>query len=200
MTKAANLGGEIRHREIVNAEAAAAEPSAAPPSVSPSGTTAEAPAGKPLGRRVGTFVLMGGWVWPTCETLHFIGLSLLFGVTALVDLRILGLMKGLAFPAVHRLMPWGILGFGINVITGMLFFVGEPGAVHRQPRLHLEDRFDPAGGNQRVTYFTVFEEAWAVRAGDDAPFTAKAVAASALLLVLGVLYCGRMLPFLGNSF
>ena len=51
-----------------------------------------------------------------------------------------------------------------------------------------------------VLYFTVFDEAWVVDAGEDAPFTAKAVAATALFLVVGVLYCGRMLPFLGNAF
>lgn len=191
VTKASNLGGEIRHLEIVSAQAGAAQPA--------SGAPAEAPDGKPLGRRVGTFVLMGGWVWPTCETLHFIGLSLLFGVTALVDLRILGLMKGLPFPAVHRLMPWGILGFGINVITGMLFFVGEP-QQYTGNRVFIWKIALILLAGINVIYFTVFEEAWAVAAGDDAPFTAKAVAASALFLVLGVLYCGRMLPFLGNSF
>ena len=51
-----------------------------------------------------------------------------------------------------------------------------------------------------VLYFTIFEEPWAVGPEDDAPFTAKAVAASALILVVGVLYCGRMLPFIGNAF
>jgi uncharacterized membrane protein len=179
VVKAANLGGEIRHPEIRDAQAAAA--------------------GTPLAREVGTFVLMERWVWPTCETLHFIGLSLLFGVAALIDLRILGMMKGLPFPALHRLLPWGILGFGINAITGMLFFVGEPqqytGNAAFQWKIIL---MMLAGIN--VLYFTVFDEAWAVGAGDDAPFTAKAVAASALVLVLGVLYCGRMLPFLGNAF
>jgi hypothetical protein len=30
--------------------------------------------------------------------------------------------------------------------------------------------------------------------------TAKVVAATAFVLVIGVIYCGRMLPFLGNSF
>ncbi len=51
-----------------------------------------------------------------------------------------------------------------------------------------------------VLYFTVLDEPWVLEAGDDAPLTAKAVAVSALILVLGVLYCGRMLPFLGNAF
>ena len=36
--------------------------------------------------------------------------------------------------------------------------------------------------------------------GDDAPLRAKVVAASAIFLWLGVLFCGHMLPFIGNAF
>ena len=72
------------------------------------------------------FVTGTKWMWPTCETLHFIGLSLLMGVVLLVDLRMLGFMKSVSFPVLHRLLPWGILGFGINVLTGLLFFIGQP--------------------------------------------------------------------------
>jgi hypothetical protein len=34
----------------------------------------------------------------------------------------------------------------------------------------------------------------------DAPFAAKLIAASSLFLWLGVIYWGRMLPFLGSAF
>jgi len=47
-------------------------------------------------------------------------------VVLAVDLRMLGFMKSVSFATLHRLLPWGILGFGINVLTGMLFFVGAP--------------------------------------------------------------------------
>ena len=49
-------------------------------------------------------------------------------------------------------------------------------------------------------YFTIFDEPWTIGKDEDAPFTAKLVAATALILVVGVLYCGRMLPFIGNAF
>jgi hypothetical protein len=180
MARAANIGGEIRHPEIRSGPETASTEVA-------------------LGRQVGAFVTRVQWVWPTCETLHFVGLSLLFGVAALVDLRMLGMMKSLPFHALHRLLPWGILGFGINLITGMLFFVGAPGQYTQNSVFTWKLVLMMLAG-VNVLYFTVFDEAWAVGAGDDAPMTAKAIAASALVLVLGVLYCGRMLPFLGNSF
>jgi len=180
VVNAANIGGEIRHPEIRSG---------------PETTMTD----KPLGRQVGSFVLDHTWMWPTCETLHFIGLSLLFGVAAVVDLRMLGMMKNVPFPALHRLLPWGILGFGINLITGMLFFVGASEQYTQNPVFQWKLVLMMLAA-VNVLYFTVFEEVWVVGPGEDAPLLAKSVAASALVLVFGVMYCGRMLPFLGNAF
>jgi hypothetical protein len=181
MSRASTLGGEIHHQEIRDAADAAI------------------PAAGQFGRALGTFVVKVTWVWPTCETLHFIGLSLLFGVAALVDLRMLGMMKSISFKALHRLLPWGILGFGLNTITGMLFFVGAPQQYTTNAVFHWKLALMMLAGIN-VLYFTIFKEPWEVGAGDDAPLTAKVVAVAALILVVGVLYCGRMLPFIGNAF
>ena len=51
-----------------------------------------------------------------------------------------------------------------------------------------------------LLYFTVFDEAWALGQGDDAPLRAKVIAASTMSLWVGVIYFGRMLPYIGNSF
>ena len=112
----------------------------------------------------------------------------------MIDLRMLGVMKDVAFPALHRLLPWAILGFGTNLVTGMLFFVASPeqyvGNIAFVWKMILVML---AGAN--ALYFTLFDEAWVLQPGDDAPFTAKAVAVSAIALWLGVLYFGSMLPF-----
>jgi hypothetical protein len=192
MVHASNLGGQIRHPEIRVAANRV-------PLLSPE---------QPFARSVGDIV-QGGWrwVWPACETLHFIGLCLLFGVAALVDLRVLGVTKGISFRALHRLLPWGILGFGVNLVTGMLFFVADPFQY-----VHLGNWL---GGQNfpfiwkmlfillaglNVLYFTVMEQPWQLAPGDDAPLTGKLVAASSLFLVVGIMFWGRMLPFLGGSF
>ena len=59
------------------------------------------------------------WVWPTSEALHFIGLWLLFGILLIANLRLMGLMRGIPFSAVHRLLPWAVLGLVLNTVTGM---------------------------------------------------------------------------------
>ncbi len=188
MTRASNIGGEIRHAEI----RAVVQPGAAP---------AEAPASEEggLARTVGSFVTETPWMWPTCETLHFVGLSLLLGVVLLVDLRVLGLMKGVSFASLHRLLPWAAFGFGVNVITGMLFFVGIPGQYINNGAFYWKIGLVMLAGLNAV-YFTILEKPWELGPGDDASFTSKIAAASAMLLWVCVMYYGSMLPFLGNSF
>jgi hypothetical protein len=180
MTRAANIGGEIRHAEIRAGDGS---------------VTAEGA----LARRVGMFVTETPWMWPTCETLHFIGLTLLLGVVLLVDLRVLGVVKGVSYASLHRLLPWAAIGFGVNVITGMLFFVGMPVQYTGNPAFYWKLALVMLAGLNAV-YFTVLEEPWELGPGDDAPLTAKIAAASAMILWVGVMYFGSMLPFLGNAF
>jgi uncharacterized membrane protein len=180
MARASNIGGEIRHAEIRAGQ-----------------ETATTETG--LARRVGSFVTENRWMWPTCETLHFIGLSLLLGVVFLVDLRVLGVVKGVSFASLHRLLPWAALGFGVNVVTGMLFFVGIPGQYIHNTSFYWKVALVMLAGLNAV-YFTLLEEPWALGPKEDAPLRIKIAAASAMVLWVGVLYCGSMLPFLGNAF
>jgi hypothetical protein len=182
MTRASNMGGEIRHAEIRASQAPV-------PSGGPEG----------LARTVGSFVTDTPWMWPTCETLHFVGLSLLLGVVLLVDLRVLGVLRGVSFQSLHRLLPWAALGFGVNIGTGMLFFVGIPGQYTKNAAFYWKIGLAMLAGLNAL-YFTVLDEPWSLGPKEDAPLTAKIAAASAMALWLGVLYFGSMLPFIGNSF
>jgi uncharacterized membrane protein len=185
MARAANIGGDIRHPEILGGQYS-------------SGTETEATAWL-TSASIKTFVLEHPWVWPTCETLHFLGMSLMFGVLMIVNLRLLGWMKAMSFAAVHRLLPFGILGFGINFVTGMLFFIGAPEQYTQNVAFHWKMvLLELAGLNFLV--LTVFEGAWMLPAGAEAPLSDKLLAASALVLSVGVMYFGRMLPFIGNAF
>ena len=51
-----------------------------------------------------------------------------------------------------------------------------------------------------LIYQTAFEGPWEVDANQATPMRVKVVAAASLLLWIGVMYFGRMLPFLGDSF
>jgi uncharacterized membrane protein len=184
MARAANIGGEIRHSEILATQEIG------------DGDT-ETAADSPL-RSWGEYVEAHTWVWPTAESLHFVGLSMLFGVVLAVDLRMLGMGKSLSFASLYQLLPLGMLGFTLNLITGMMFFVATP--QQYTGFLFFLKMVLVILGAVNVLYFMLVEEPWSVGEGDDAPPRAKLVAASAIFIWLAVLFCGHMLPFLGNSF
>ena len=180
VARAANVGGEIRHTEIQLAVET---------------TTAEGP----VGRDIATWVKAVPWVWPAAESLHFVGLSLLMGVVLLIDLRMLGVMKQVSVQALDRLIPWAILGFGVNVVTGMLFFVAAPEQYTQNIAFFWKIGLLIVAVFNGL-YFTVYDKAWALAPGADAAPLSKVMAASALLLWVGVMYYGSMLPFIGNAF
>jgi hypothetical protein len=185
MARAADLGGEIHHPEIATTASAAH-------SGSEQGTSGTAQA-------IGLFVSSRPWVWPTAETVHFIGLSMLFTVVLIVDLRLLGVAKRVSYPAVYQLLPLGILGFGLNLATGLSFFLGAtPQYIHNKT-FYWKIVFVVLGGIN-LLYFMLDDDVWAVGPGDDAPVVSKIAAASALFLWVAVLFCGHMLPFIGNAF
>jgi hypothetical protein len=186
MSRAANLGGDIRHPEIGGAVATAIDPT------------------EFLASKISYVMVNSSWVWPASETVHFLGLSLTFGVLLAVNLRILGVMKQVPFEDVHRLLPWGMLGFGANLITGMLFFVGQPNQYIDSAPFYWKVVFLMIAG-ANFLYLTVFRKAWAPRDNAlygewDASLADKAMAVLSLFSWLAVLYGGRMLPFIGHAF
>ena len=142
------------------------------------------------------------WVWATSEALHFVGMSLLFGCIGALDLRMLGWWKRPAVAGVNELVRWGVLGFAINIVTGLLFFIGEPLQYVSNPAFGLKMLFVLlAGWNVVLFYVTgVAGQVEELEPDDDAPFSAKFIAATSLFLWSGVIFFGRMLPYLGGSF
>jgi uncharacterized membrane protein len=183
IARAANIGGQIRHPEI----AASQE------------STAAEPAASGMARALGASVVAHTYVWPACESLHFVGLCLLFTVVLLVDFRMLGLGKGMSFASLYQLLPLGMLGFGLNLVTGMAFFIGAAEQYTKNTVFYWKISFVVLGAIN-VLYFMILDDAWSVGPGDEAPLTAKLAAVSAIFVWIGVLFFGHMLPFLGNAF
>ena len=185
--RAATLGGEIRHPEI-RADGTAAAAGAPDQSMTSS---------------ISDVATNSRWAWPAAEAVHFLGLSLSFGVLLAVNLRMLGVMRQIPFADIHRLLPWGMLGFGANLITGMFFFIGQPGQYTGSSPFFWKIVFLVIAG-ANFLYLTVFVRAWRGANGGDGPFDAsvadKAMAIVSIFSWFAVLYAGRMLPFLGRAF
>ena len=182
MARAAYIGGMIRHPEVIS-------PADAEPTETAWLTKAS----------VKSLVLDTTSVWPAAETIHFIGLALSFGIVLVLNLRILGAMKSIAFADLHRLLPWGLMGFGINLVSGMLFFIAIPEQYDTNVAFQWKMMMLTLMG-VNLLYFTSAEDPWATGAGVDAPISAKVFAASAIFLWSGVVFFGRMLPYIGGAF
>lgn len=175
MVRTGNLGGEINHPEIRTQESAGAETG-----------WREAAQDQIFNR---------SWAWPAAETVHFIGMALLFGVALAVNLRMLGLIKSVSFDTLHRMLPLGIFGFALCLMTGMVFYIGNAERYYAVPTFAAKIFFIVLAGIN-VVYFTLFEQPWSVKSGDDAPVTAKVMAVATLVFLVGAMYFGRMIPFL----
>jgi uncharacterized membrane protein len=128
------------------------------------------------------------------QTVHFFGFALIFGTALAVSLRVLGFWKSMPFSAVHRLLPLGVFGVVMNVFSGVLLLFADSfrylSATTFPPKAALI-----AIGAMAVLYFSLSERLWAVKAGEDAPMSAKWVAAAVLLSWAGVIIGGRMIPY-----
>jgi hypothetical protein len=136
------------------------------------------------------------WGWPVVESVHFIGLTLLFGSIATWDLRLLGVAKRVPIAAFHRLVPFAILGFAINAASGSMFLMTEPDQYIYNPAFHFKLLFLAlAGLNVLLFYLTMFRRVSALGAGTAAPYAARINGAASLVFWIGVIICGRLLTF-----
>jgi uncharacterized membrane protein len=204
--RAANLGGEIRHPELIIGAAADGVEAGAEGQIDPAvenALEAEAQVATDpawiTANEIGLLMTDRTWLWPASESLHFIGMWLLFGIVLLVNLRMLGLFRVWSFSSVHRLLPWAAIGFAVNTITGMGFVTASPQMYVENVSFLWKIGFLMLAG-VNLLYATVFEGPWHVETGQDTPLRVKIMGASAILSWIGVMYFGRMLPFIGEAF
>jgi hypothetical protein len=140
------------------------------------------------------------WLWPACESLHFLGLCVLIGGAGFLDLRLMGLFRGISLREVRAFMPWAMAGFVVNLVTGTLFLI-------MQPHLYLSSAIwwskvafiVLAGLNAAFFETRLSHSALALAPDADMPRSLKIVGGLSLFSWFAVLYCGRMLPYLGTG-
>ena len=80
-----------------------------------------------------------------------------------------------------------------------LYFLAAPGQYVNNVEFHRKIVLIVIAGFN-VLYFMLVDEGWTMGPDDNAPLRTKIAAASAVVLWIGILYYGHMLPFLGNAF
>jgi len=136
------------------------------------------------------------WLWPVCESLHFLGLALVIGTAGFFDVRLLGFMKWIPIRKAAEFLPLAKVGLAINLTTGLYFYIASP----FQYSFNIAWWYKVTALVIAVANAGVFELMLKSRAAvlgddEDVPLSFKIVGALSMLAWLNVLYWGRMLPF-----
>jgi uncharacterized membrane protein len=179
IARTSNTGGDIRHPEDQTGKAAPVA----------DGVMKDGAVGafihnfEPDPDKFADAMTFSKWWWTFMMAAHFIGLILIVGTVGLLDIRIMGFLKQLPVAPLHRLLPWGLAGLGVNIATGLMAFAGRPENYIFSLALWLKIlALMLLGVNAVAFYLTgIFGQVKKLEAGEDAPFSAKLVAASGLL-------------------
>jgi hypothetical protein len=66
------------------------------------------------------------WSNPMVLTLHTMGLSVLVGACGVLDLRLLGVSRGIPLAAFRWVFRAVAIGLSVNLVTGVLLFIKNP--------------------------------------------------------------------------
>jgi len=151
-------------------------------------------------RGIQAFVNAHEWVWPVCEMIHYVGMSLIIGIIGTLDLRILGLFKSIPIGAFRPLVPLAIAGFIGNLLTGIVFVTGtSSGAIFYIDNLSFQLKvlfLLLAFANLAIFQFSGLEKkVYATPAGGNAPAAAKAISAFSLVAWVLTIFFGRLLMY-----
>ena len=132
---------------------------------------------------------------------HFIGLCLLLGAMLVIDLRLLGVGKRMPIGAALSLLPIAIIGFTVNLLTGIMFFCFDPFGYWGNPAFKLKMLLILlAGLNALIFTFGSHRKLAAAVADYDAGAAIKWSAAASLTLWFAVILFGRLIvAFQGSS-
>jgi len=112
----------------------------------------------------------------------------------------MGMFRGVAIRDIKAFMPWAIGGFLVNAATGLLFLT-------MQPHLYLTGAIwwtkvgfiVTAGLNAMFFETRLSQQALAMKPDDDTTVAMKVIGGLSLFSWFAVMYCGRMLPYLGTG-
>lgn len=135
------------------------------------------------------------WAYPSVLTLHTVGLAIVVGVSAVVDLRLLGVARAVPLAALRPAFPLIAVGLGVNGTTGVLLLIAAATTKAVQPvfwiKLGLIAAALCATGLARRELYADAEVA-----GARASVRARAIAAGSLVLWAGAIAAGRLMAYL----
>lgn len=148
---------------------------------------------------VAMFVKTSAWAYPILETVHVVGLGLLFGAIVAMDLRLLGMNVSLPASVMARhLLPWVWVGFAMNVSSGALLFLSDAPAFAANTSFRIKlALLALAGLNALLFHRSAFKSVADWEQNRAPPAAAKVAAIVSIALWIAVIAAGRMIAYAG---
>ena len=141
------------------------------------------------------------WLYPSVETIHIVGIGLLFGSIAILDLRLLGFSKSISVRALARhVLPWTAAAFLLIVPSGLMMFTAHATEFISSPVFVLKMCLILAAGLNAAIFHAVVFPSVAVWDSEESrklgpPPSARVAAAASVLIWISVIACGRLLAY-----
>jgi hypothetical protein len=136
------------------------------------------------------------WAFPTVLLIHTIGMGLVVGVNAGIDLRILGLAPKLPLSPMEKYFPILWTGFWMNAVTGVVLLAQDASTKMINPDFYLKMVFIAlAVVNVQMLRKRVFRDPLVDKRPPST--NVKILAVTSLIFWLGAITTGRLLAYVG---
>ncbi|MBZ5578217.1 MAG: hypothetical protein LAP40_16770 [Acidobacteriia bacterium] len=148
--------------------------------------------------RFSQWVLASGsiFAYPSILFMHTIGMAMVAGISAVIDLRLLGLSPKLPIKPLERLYPLMWVGFAINLLTGSTLMIADATTKLTNPDFYVKMIFVFSGV---AILYVMQSRVFGDPELDRAPVSsrAKSLAWISLVCWVGAVTCGRLLAYVG---
>ena len=144
------------------------------------------------------WVLQSGsiWAYPTILTVHTIGMGIVAGIAAVINLRLLGIAPKIPIRPLEKLYPLMWSGFWINALTGTTLMIADATTKLRNPDFGVKMVFVFSGVALLVIMRKkIFQDPELDR--KPVPPNIKRLAWLSLACWTGAITAGRLLAYLG---
>jgi hypothetical protein len=136
------------------------------------------------------------WAFPMVLLLHTTGMAMVVGISAGIDLRILGFAPALKLSSLQRFLPILWTGFVVNAITGTLLVMQDARTKLTNPDFYVKLVFIAVA---LVTLRLLKNQVFGNAGIDERPVSGsmKLLAVVSMFCWLGAITAGRLLAYIG---
>jgi hypothetical protein len=137
-------------------------------------------------------------IFPLLESIHVIGLTLVFGTIAVIDLRLLGAASTeRSFQRMaSEILKWTWAAFAVTALTGSLMFITNAAVYYGNSFFRLKMvLLLLAGLNMLAFELTAARTVQRWDRAPSAPPAGRAVAATSLVIWIAIIVAGRLIGF-----